>query len=113
MATLIVETVVTTTNPDGSVNCGAMGVEWSEASIVIKPYRGTRTLRNLRATGAAVVNLTEELRDPVDLLFGVQLGGGTDINLALSYCQQLITRPADTILVLVTDLYEGVAWPKW
>ena len=47
------------------------------------------------------------LADPVDLLFGVQLGGGTDINLALSYCQQLITRPTDTILVLVTDLYEG------
>jgi Mg-chelatase subunit ChlD len=55
----------------------------------------------------AVVNLSENLTDPVDLLFGVQLGGGTDINLALSYCQQLITRPTDTILVLVTDLYEG------
>lgn len=61
MATLIVETVVTTTNPDGSVNCGAMGVQWGEASIVIKPYRGTRTLRNLRATGAAVVNLTDDI----------------------------------------------------
>jgi Mg-chelatase subunit ChlD len=55
----------------------------------------------------AVVDLTADLQDPVDLLFGVQLGGGTDINLALSYCQQLITRPTDTILVLVTDLYEG------
>lgn len=55
----------------------------------------------------AVADLTAELPDPVDLLFGVQLGGGTDINLALSYCQQLITRPTDTILVLVSDLYEG------
>ena len=55
----------------------------------------------------AVVDLTEELSDPVDLLFGVQLGGGTDINLALTYCQQIITRPLDTVLVLVTDLYEG------
>ncbi|HEX8427823.1 VWA domain-containing protein [Hymenobacter sp.] len=55
----------------------------------------------------AVVNLSENLQDPVDLLFGVQLGGGTDINLALTYCQQLITRPTDTILVLVSDLYEG------
>ena len=55
----------------------------------------------------AVVNLRENLHDPVDLLFGVQLGGGTDINLALTYCQQLITRPTDTILVLITDLYEG------
>ncbi len=55
----------------------------------------------------AVVDLTEELDDPVDLLFGVQLGGGTDINAALTYCKQVITRPLDTILVLITDLYEG------
>ncbi|SDF24226.1 VWA domain-containing protein [Chitinophaga filiformis] len=55
----------------------------------------------------AVADLTEELKDPVDLLFGVQLGGGTDINAALSYCQQIITKPADTVLVLITDLFEG------
>ena len=55
----------------------------------------------------AVVDLTEELQDPVDLLFGVQLGGGTDIARALTYCQEIITRPQDTVLVLVTDLYEG------
>ena len=55
----------------------------------------------------AVADLTEDLHDPVELLFGVQLGGGTDINLALTYCQQIISRPADTILVLITDLYEG------
>jgi hypothetical protein len=57
----IIETVVTTINPDGSVNCAAMGVEWGERRIVIKPYGGTRTLRNLRATGAAVVNLTDDI----------------------------------------------------
>jgi hypothetical protein len=55
----------------------------------------------------AIADLTDELDDPVDLLFGTQLGGGTDINLALSYCQQIITRPLQTILVLITDLYEG------
>jgi Mg-chelatase subunit ChlD len=55
----------------------------------------------------AVVDLTDDLHDPVDLLFGTQLGGGTDINRALAYCQQVITRPAQTILVLITDLYEG------
>lgn len=55
----------------------------------------------------AVVDLTEEMNDPVDLLFGVQLGGGTDIHKALSYCQQLVTRPLDTVLVLISDLYEG------
>ncbi|HEY0051490.1 MAG TPA: VWA domain-containing protein [Pyrinomonadaceae bacterium] len=55
----------------------------------------------------AVVDLTEMLSDPVDVLFGTQLGGGTDINRALGYCQTLIRRPGDTIFVLVSDLYEG------
>lgn len=55
----------------------------------------------------AVVDLTADLRDPVDLLFGAQLGGGTDIHRALVYCEGLVTRPADTVLVLVSDLYEG------
>ncbi len=55
----------------------------------------------------AVVDLTDEMDDPVDLLFGVQLGGGTDIDRALAYCQTQIARPTDTTLVLVTDLYEG------
>ncbi|BCW63093.1 VWA domain-containing protein [Arthrobacter sp. StoSoilB22] len=54
-----------------------------------------------------VVDLTEDLDDPVDVLFGVQLGGGTDINRALAYCQDQITKPAETILVLISDLYEG------
>jgi len=55
----------------------------------------------------AVVDLSTNLSDPVDLLFGVQLGGGTDINKALAYCQTLVENPSDTILVLVSDLYEG------
>ncbi|AZM54980.1 hypothetical protein DMA15_22420 [Streptomyces sp. WAC 01529] len=54
-----------------------------------------------------VVDLTEQLDDPVDVLFGTQLGGGTDINRALAYCQSRITRPADTVVVLISDLYEG------
>jgi hypothetical protein len=60
-ATPILETVVTTINPDDSVNCAAMGVEWGDERIVIKPFRGTRTLRNLRATEAAVVNVTDDI----------------------------------------------------
>lgn len=54
-----------------------------------------------------VVDLTEDLHDPVDILFGVQLGGGTDIHKALTYCKQIIKRPSDTTLVVITDLYEG------
>jgi Mg-chelatase subunit ChlD len=55
----------------------------------------------------SVVDLTADLQDPVDLLFGVQLGGGTDINRALAYCQGMVRRPNETILVLISDLYEG------
>jgi Mg-chelatase subunit ChlD len=55
----------------------------------------------------AVVDLTDELRDPVDLLFATRLGGGTDINRALAYAQGLVRSPADTTIVLVSDLFEG------
>lgn len=55
----------------------------------------------------AVVDLTDELDDPVEVLFGTQLGGGTDINRAVRYCRDHITRPADTVFVLISDLYEG------
>jgi Mg-chelatase subunit ChlD len=55
----------------------------------------------------AVVDLTEEISDPVELLFGVQLGGGTDIHRALTYCEGLVRRPTDTVLVLISDLFEG------
>lgn len=55
----------------------------------------------------AVVDLTAELSDPVELLFGAQLGGGTDINRALGYCQGLVRQPHDTILILISDLFEG------
>lgn len=62
---------------------------------------------SLVAFDTEIVDLTDEIEDPVDVLFGVQLGGGTDINRALAYCQGLIRQPADTVLVLISDLYEG------
>ncbi len=55
----------------------------------------------------AILDLTEELNDPVQVLFGVQLGGGTDINQAVAYCENKIERPSKTHLILITDLYEG------
>jgi hypothetical protein len=55
----------------------------------------------------AVVDLSDKLADPVEVLFGTQLGGGTDIHQAVSYCQSLIRQPQETILVLISDLYEG------
>jgi hypothetical protein len=51
--------------------------------------------------------LTAELSDPISLLFSVQLGGGTHIAKALKYCQTLVTHPAETTLILISDLYEG------
>jgi len=55
----------------------------------------------------ALVDLTHLLADPVEVLFGTQLGGGTDIARAVGYCQSLITRPDKTVFVLISDLYEG------
>lgn len=56
-----------------------------------------------------MVDLTEHLADPVEVLFGTQLGGGTDINRAIAYSQSLIIRPSDSTFVLISDLYEGSA----
>jgi Mg-chelatase subunit ChlD len=55
----------------------------------------------------AILDLTEQLADPVEVLFGVQLGGGTDINAALAYCEDRIEQPGKTHLVLISDLFEG------
>ena len=59
------------------------------------------------AFDTAVNDLTDLCSDPVDLLYGIQLGGGTDINRSVAYCQELITEPAKTTMFIVTDLYEG------
>ena len=87
---------------------GSMAASVIYASVfgaVLASLRAVRT--RLVVFDTSVVDLTDELGDPVDLLFGVQLGGGTDINRALAYCADLIQRPNDTILVLVSDLIEG------
>jgi VWA domain containing CoxE-like protein len=55
----------------------------------------------------SVVDLTELLTDPVEVLFATQLGGGTDISQAVGYGQSLVTRATDTIMVLISDLFEG------
>jgi Mg-chelatase subunit ChlD len=80
------------------VHAGVLG-----AALASLPTLSTRVV----AFDTAVVDLSDELRDPVDVLFGIQLGGGTDIDRALAYCQTLVSRPAKTVLVLLSDLYEG------
>jgi Mg-chelatase subunit ChlD len=83
------------------------------ASVVYAGVFGAAlaSLRSVRTRvvvfDTSVVDLSHLLDDPVEVLFGTQLGGGTDINQALAYCQGLVERPQDTILVLISDLYEG------
>ncbi|RAG86933.1 hypothetical protein DN069_04160 [Streptacidiphilus pinicola] len=90
---------------DQSGSMAASVVHSSVFGAVLASMPSLRT--RLVVFDTAVVDLTEELSDPVDVLFGVQLGGGTDINRALAYCQSKISRPADTVVVLISDLYEG------
>ncbi|MGC5249410.1 vWA domain-containing protein [Gordonia sp. DT219] len=87
---------------------GSMASSVVYASIfgaVIATMRSVRT--SLVVFDTEVVDLTDKLDDPVDVLFGTTLGGGTDINRAIAYCQGLISRPTDSIFVLISDLYEG------
>ncbi|MGW4856480.1 VWA domain-containing protein [Streptomyces sp. NPDC004288] len=87
---------------------GSMAASVVHAAVFGAVLASMRSLATrLVVFDTSVVDLTEQLDDPVDVLFGTRLGGGTDINRALAYCQSRITRPADTVVVLVSDLYEG------
>jgi Mg-chelatase subunit ChlD len=102
-ANAIVKEVVVAIDQSGSM---------AESLVYAAVFGATlASIRSLKTSVVAfdtqIADLTEKLSDPVDVLFGCQLGGGTDINRALAYCQQLITRPTESILVLISDLYEG------
>jgi Mg-chelatase subunit ChlD len=87
---------------------GSMASSVVYASVfgaVLASIRAVRT--SLVVFDTAVVDLTGKLSDPVEVLFGTQLGGGTDINRAIAYSQTLITRPRESIFVLISDLFEG------
>lgn len=87
---------------------GSMATSVIYASIYAAIMASLRSIRtHLVIFDTQVVDLTEIIKDPVDILFGAQLGGGTDINQAVTYGESLISRPSDTILLLISDLYEG------
>lgn len=87
---------------------GSMASSVVYSSVFAAVLASMRSLRtSLVVFDTAVVDLTPELHDPVEVLFGTQLGGGTDINQALAYCEGLVGQPSDTILVLISDLLEG------
>lgn len=87
---------------------GSMASSVVYASVFGAVLASMRSLRtSLVVFDTAVVDLTEKLSDPVEVLFGTQLGGGTDINRAIAYSRSLIDRPAESLFVLISDLYEG------
>jgi len=87
---------------------GSMATSVVYASIFAAVLASIPALRTqLVVFDTAVVDLTELLTDPVDVLFATQVGGGTDINRAIAYCETRIDRPTETTLVLISDLYEG------
>ena len=87
---------------------GSMATSMVYSSIFGAVMASLRSIKtHMVVFDTEVVDLTQELHNPVDLLFAAQLGGGTDINKALGYAKTLIRKPMDTIVVLISDLYEG------
>jgi Mg-chelatase subunit ChlD len=87
---------------------GSMVDSVIHAAVLAGIFQNLRMLRTrLIAFDTSVVDLTDQIGDPVELLLSVQLGGGTDIGQAVSYVDPLISRPKETMVVLITDFYEG------
>lgn len=87
---------------------GSMGTSVVYSSIFAAVLASVPAVKTrLAVFDTVVADLTEDLKDPVEVLFGVQLGGGTDINQALAWCERQVQEPARTHLVLISDLYEG------
>ena len=87
---------------------GSMATSVVYASIMAGVMASLRTLRtSLVVYSTDIADLTEALADPVDVIFGAQLGGGTDTSPALEYCRRTITRPSAAVLLLISDLYDS------
>lgn len=100
------------TSPHSIILCidqsGSMGesvIYSSVLSCILASMRSVKT--RVISFDTQVTDLTEMCEDPVDMLFGIQLGGGTDINKAVAYCEQFIEEPSKTIFFLISDLEEG------
>lgn len=90
---------------DQSGSMGESAIYSSVMGCILASISSVKT--HVVAFDTAVTDLTEMCSDPVDLLYGIQLGGGTDIERSVAYCTDLITEPEKTTMFLVTDLYEG------
>lgn len=90
---------------DQSGSMGESVIYSSIMSCILASMNAIKT--RIVAFDTEIVDLTEKSDDPVDLLFGIQLGGGTDINKSVAYCQQFIENPSKTLFFLISDLEEG------
>lgn len=87
---------------------GSMAASVVYAGVLSCILASITTLKtHVVAFDTSVVDLTDQLPDPLELLFALQLGGGTDIGKALRYAERLNTTPRDTVLILLSDLFEG------
>ncbi|MDE6520723.1 MAG: VWA domain-containing protein [Ruminococcus sp.] len=90
---------------DQSGSMGESAIYSSVMGCILASIRSLKT--HVIAFDTFVNDLTDMCSDPVDLLYGIQLGGGTDIEKSVAYCSELVTEPAKTTMFIVTDLYEG------
>ncbi|MCR4793782.1 MAG: VWA domain-containing protein [Ruminococcus sp.] len=90
---------------DQSGSMGESAIYSSIMGCILASINALKT--HIIAFDTAVNDLSDLCSDPVELLYGIQLGGGTDINMSVAYCQELITEPSKTTMFIVTDLYEG------
>ena len=90
---------------DQSGSMGESVIYSSVISCILASMASVKT--HIVAFDTQVADLTEKCSDPVDLLFGFQLGGGTDIEKSVAYCQQLMETPKKTLFFLISDLMEG------
>lgn len=90
---------------DQSGSMGESAVYSSVMGCILASINSLKT--HVVAFDTAVTDLTELCSDPVDLLYGIQLGGGTDIERSVAYCSGLVSEPEKTTMFLITDLYEG------
>lgn len=90
---------------DQSGSMGESVIYSSIMSCILASMASIRT--HIVAFDTNIVDLTEKCDDPVDLLFGFQLGGGTNIDQSVAYCQKFVENPSKTLFFLITDLEEG------
>lgn len=90
---------------DQSGSMGESVIYSSIMSCILASMNAIKT--RIVAFDTQIIDLTEKSDDPVDLLFGIQLGGGTDIDKSVAYCQQFVETPAKTLFFLISDLDEG------